>query len=474
MNRIKSLLRTTAVRLSALYVILFGLVAVGLSIYMTSLAVSMLTDQTEQTLSEEVGNIEHAYQHGGLPLLVRTIDRRSRQPGAFLYLVADPQGRFLAGNVQSIEPGLLSGSGLLRNSVVYSRFGDSGEKVKHRAIATVIDLPNGMKLLVGRDIGEPEKFITIIRKALMFALAAMAAGALLIWFFVGRRALKRIDQVTAASQRLMAGDLTGRLPVSGAGDEFDRLSANLNVMLERIEELNSGLRQVSDNIAHDLKTPLTRLRNRADEALSRRDKNVDYRQTLEAIISESDQLIRTFNAILMISRIEASTSVEHLEKLDARPIVEDVGELYGPVAEEAGVRFEMGKTFDVELLLNRELLAQALINLIDNAVKYGATTTEKAPQVSLFMEQKDGHINICVSDNGMGIPPEDRERVTKRFVRLEDSRTKPGFGIGLSLAKAVMKLHGGELVLEDAKPGLKAVLSFPELPKEKAEQKKLS
>lgn len=465
MSRIKSLLRTTAVRLSALYVILFGLVAVGLSIYMTSLTVSMLTDQTEQTLNEEVINIERAYQHGGLPLLVRTIDRRSRQPGAFLYLIADPQGRFLAGNVASIEAGLLTNSGLLHNSVVYSRFGDSGEKIEHRAIVTVIDLPNGMKLLVGRDIGEPEKFITIIRKALMIAFAAMAAGALLIWFFVGRRALRRIDQVTAASQRLMAGDLTGRLPVSGAGDEFDRLSANLNVMLERIEELNNGLRQVSDNIAHDLKTPLTRLRNRADEALLRRSKTADYRQTLEAIIAESDQLIRTFNAILMISRIEASTSVEHLEKLDARPIVEDVGELYGPVAEEAGVKFEMGKTFDVDLFLNRELLAQALINLIDNAIKYGATSRTE-PKISLSMEDNGDHVAVVVSDNGPGIAATDRERVTKRFVRLEDSRTKPGFGIGLSLAKAVMKLHGGELILEDANPGLKAILLFPKLQKQ--------
>lgn len=458
-------MRTTAVRLSALYVILFGLVAVGLSIYMTSLTVSMLTDQTEQTLNEEVINIERAYQHGGLPLLVRTIDRRSRQPGAFLYLIADPQGRFLAGNVASIEAGLLTNSGLLHNSVVYSRFGDSGEKIEHRAIVTVIDLPNGMKLLVGRDIGEPEKFITIIRKALMIAFAAMAAGALLIWFFVGRRALRRIDQVTAASQRLMAGDLTGRLPVSGAGDEFDRLSANLNVMLERIEELNNGLRQVSDNIAHDLKTPLTRLRNRADEALLRRSKTADYRQTLEAIIAESDQLIRTFNAILMISRIEASTSVEHLEKLDARPIVEDVGELYGPVAEEAGVKFEMGKTFDVDLFLNRELLAQALINLIDNAIKYGATS-QTEPKISLSMEDNGDHVAVVVSDNGPGIAATDRERVTKRFVRLEDSRTKPGFGIGLSLAKAVMKLHGGELILEDANPGLKAILLFPKLQKQ--------
>lgn len=463
-------MRTTAVRLSALYILLFGLVAVGLSTYMTSLAISMLIDQTELTLNEEVSNIEHAYQHGGLPLLVRTIDRRTRQPGAFLYLVADPQGRFLAGNVASIAPGMLSGSGVLRNSFVYSRFGDSGEKIEHRAIAVVMDLPNGMKLLVGRDIGEPEKFIAIIKKALMIALTAMALGALLIWFFVGRRALKRIDQVTAASQRLMEGDLTGRLPVSGSGDEFDRLSTNLNVMLERIEELNNGLRQVSDNIAHDLKTPLTRLRNHADEALSMRNKNVNYRQALEAVIAESDQLIRTFNAILMISRIEASSSVEHLEKLDVRPIVEDVGELYQPVAEEAGVQFVMGKTFDVDLLLNRELVAQALINIIDNAIKYGSGPNNRS-RVSLSMKENADHIEIIVSDNGPGIAPDERDRVTKRFVRLEESRTKPGFGIGLSLAKAVMKLHGGELILDDAKPGLKAKLSFPKLAEKEKKEK---
>lgn len=465
MNRITSVMRTTAVRLSALYILLFGLVAVGLSVYMTSLSVSMLTQQTEQTLSEELANIERAYQHGGVSLLVRTIDRRSRQPGAFLYLVTDPVGRFLTGNVANIEPGLLNNDGLLRNSFLYSRFDDGGEEKQHRAIAAVINLPNGMKILVGRDLGEPERFIGIIRKAMMFAFIAMAVGALLIWFFIGRRALKRIDQINAASQRLMDGDLSGRLPVSGSGDEFDRLSANLNVMLERIEELNIGLKQVSDNIAHDLKTPLTRLRNRADEALSGEKNTKEYRQALEAVIAESDQLIRTFNAILMISRIEASNTVEPLEKLDIRPIVEDVAELYEPVAEEAGVEFTLGKTFDVVLPVNRELLAQAIINLIDNAIKY-AGSDDKKTELSLSMEQTDKDIRVMVCDNGPGIPADDRERATERFVRLEDSRTQAGFGIGLSLAKAVMKLHGGNLVLEDAEPGLKAILVFPKLPEE--------
>lgn len=454
------MMRTTALRLSALYILLFGLVALGLGFYMTSLSVSMLNQQTEQALKEELASVEHAYQRGGIALLVRTIDRRSRQPGAFLYLVADPIGRILAGNVASIEPGLLHNNGMIHGSFVYTRFGESGVQIDHKAIAAVIDLPNAMKVLVGRDLGEPERFLSIIRKAMIIAFAAMAVGAMFIWFFIGRRALNRIDQVTAASKKIMEGDFSSRLPISGASDEFDRLSINLNVMLDRINELNIGLRQVSDNVAHDLKTPLTRLRNRAENVLSGKNDPQEYRLALEAVILESDQLIRTFNAILLISRIEASASIEGLQLKNARPIVEDAAELYEPVAEEAGVEFTLGETFDAELLINRELLAQAIINLLDNAIKYAGSGHHDA-KVSLSMRDQDHFICVIVSDNGPGIAFENRERVTERFVRLEESRTLPGFGIGLSMAKAVMKLHGGQLILDDNAPGLRAILKFP-------------
>ncbi|WP_208441456.1 sensor histidine kinase [Bartonella raoultii] len=460
MNRLLNIMRTTALRLSALYILLFGLVATGLSIYMTNFSASLLTEQTEQALHEELRYIEDAYNYGGLPLLIRTIDYRSRQPGAFLYLVADPMGRILAGNVARIELGLLNHNGFIANSFLYSRFGEYGQTSEHRALAIVVDLPNGMKVLIGRDLDEPERFAAVIRKAVMIALAAMVGGALLIWFFVGRRALQRIDHVTAASQRLMEGDFSGRLPVSGIGDEFDRLSANLNVMLDCIEELNTGLRQVSDNIAHDLKTPLTRLRNRAEEALSGQKTKLEYRQALDTVITESDQLIRTFNAILMISRIEASNAIEHLEVMNMKLILEDAVELYEPFAEESGVLLRLGDTFDKELKLNRELIAQSIFNLIDNAIKYASKDGREA-KVCLSMEYRGEHLLVVVSDNGPGIAEDKREKVTERFVRLEESRTQPGFGIGLSIAKAVMKLHGGELLLENANPGLRAVLLFP-------------
>lgn len=464
MSRFAALMRTTAARLSALYLLLFAVGAVALVFYMTNLSASILTGQTQQALGEEIASIGKSYARGGIPQLVRTIGYRSRQPGAYLYLVADPTGRVLAGNVESVEPGVLDTDGVIERAFNYRRYGDQGAETEHRAIAVVIALPNGMRLLVGRDLGEPERFRNIIRRSLMLALGIMGVGALLIWFFVGRRALKRIDEVSRASQRIMDGDLTGRLPVNGSGDEFDRLSANLNVMLGRILELNEGLKQVSDNIAHDLKTPLTRLRNSAEEALSGKKTGLEYRAALEDIIGESDQLIRTFNAILMISRLEAGYSSENLENMPVAPILRDVAEMYEPVAEDASVSLTLGELEETALHINRELVGQTISNLVDNAVKYAgkyASDEERVATVTLSMERDPQWVRIVVADNGPGIPEDKREQATERFVRLEESRTQPGSGLGLSLAKAVMKLHGGALRLEGNDPGLRAVLEFP-------------
>jgi signal transduction histidine kinase len=277
--RLPAIMKTTAARLSALYLLLFALCAVLLVFYMTSLSARMLMVQTQETINEEVQGLARGYQRGGIPVLVRVVEQRSRQPGANLYLLADPNGQILSGNVQSIQPGVLQREGWTELPFSYERYGEAAGRrqsaetetpteVGHNAIAVVLRLPNQMILMVGRDLGEPERFRDVIQRSLMLALAMMGFGALLIWYFVGRRALKHIDGVSEASRRIMAGDLSGRLPVTGAGDEFDRLSENLNAMLARIAHLNDGLKQVSDNIAHDLKTPLTRLRNRAEAALS--------------------------------------------------------------------------------------------------------------------------------------------------------------------------------------------------------------
>ncbi|PBB37418.1 HAMP domain-containing sensor histidine kinase [Mesorhizobium sp. WSM3868] len=480
-----AIMKTTAARLSALYLLLFALCAVLLVFYMTSLSARMLTAQTQDTINDEILGLARAYKNGGLPLLVRVVEARSRQPGANLYLIADANGQILTGNVQSLEPGIIETEGWTTEPFSYHRFGegeldrlrgggtdqsppspgDSSARSEgeegHNAIALVLRLPNQMILLVGRDLGEPERFRAVIRRALMLALGMMGLGGLLIWFFVGRAALKRIDSVSDASRRIMGGDLSGRLPVTGAGDEFDRLSENLNTMLARIAMLNEGLKQVSDNIAHDLKTPLTRLRNRAEATLAGKRKTTDYRQALEGTIAESDQLIKTFNAILMISRLEAGYSSETTGPVDLAATVSDVVELYEPVAEEAGVVLETAVPEAVTINGNRELIGQALSNIVDNAIKY-STGAAESPKVRVTLERIGGEVKLAVSDNGLGIPDDaDRARVTERFVRLEKSRSQPGSGLGLSLAKAIMTFHNGRLDLLPANPGLSVVMSFP-------------
>lgn len=474
-----AIMKTTAARLSALFMLLFALCAILLIFYMTSLSVRMLATQTQQTINEEVLSLGRAYQRGGLPTLVRAVEQRSRQPGANLYLLADANGQILTGNVESLEPGVLETEGWTTRPFYYRRFGESeterqraesgqdetqrAQMRRHDALALVLRLPNQMILLVGRDLGEPERLREVVNHSLMLALGMMGLGGIVIWFFVGRAALKRIDGISAASRRIMGGDLSGRLPTTGAGDEFDRLSENLNAMLARIDTLNEGLKQVSDNIAHDLKTPLTRIRNRAEATLAGKQTPADYRAALEATIAESDQLIKTFNAILMISRLEAGYSAESMTGVDLAQAIRDVVELYEPLAEESGVALEAGPMQATTISGNRELIGQALSNIVDNAIKYSADA-EAGPRVCVGLERADGEIRLSVTDNGHGIPDaEDRVRATERFVRLEKSRSQPGSGLGLSLAGAVMKFHGGRLDLLSADPGLSVVMVFPDM-----------
>jgi hypothetical protein len=467
MSRFRVLFKSTAVRLSALYILLFALCAAVLVFYVTALSDRLLTGQIRNAVQQEVNQVKRAYDVGGLNLLLRTMERRARQPGANLYVIAGPSGDILAGNVASVQPGVLGESGWTELPFSYERYTDTGADLdrRHLAIANIFLLDNGLRILIGRDLGEPERFRVLVRQALALALAIMGLGALVIWFGIGRNALKRIDRMTDASRKIMAGDLSQRLPVGGSGDEFDRMSISLNAMLERIEKLNEGLRQVSDNIAHDLKTPLTRLRNKAAEALDNGD--VDGRRVaLEGIIGESDQLIRTFNALLMISRVEAGSVAAEMTAVDLSSIVADTAELYEPVAEEAGLRLTAEIEAEVEVQGNRELIGQAIFNLIDNAVKY-ASGCHGEPLVTLRLSRGAEGVSLAVADHGSGVPENKRAEVIKRFFRLDESRSKPGTGLGLALVEAVMELHGGHLELSDTDPasrdarGLTATIIFP-------------
>ncbi|MGG7518534.1 sensor histidine kinase [Allorhizobium undicola] len=463
MGRMGVMFRSTAVRFSALYILLFALCAAFLVFYVTALSERLLNQQTREGLQQEVNVIQNVYERAGVNGLLKLMERRMRQPGANLYVIAGPNGEMMAGNVASLQPGVLDHAGWTDFPFVYDRYEESGNAPHHLAIAHVIILDNGLRILVGRDLGEPTRFRYLVRRALMVALAIMGGGAVVIWFGIGRNALKRIDRVSAASKKIMAGDLAQRLPVTGSGDEFDRLSVSLNEMLERIGKLNEGLRQVSDNIAHDLKTPLTRLRNRAVDALDHDDGEV-RRQALEGIIGESDQLIRTFNALLMISRVEAGSIAAELSDLDLSTIAAETVELYEPVAEEANYLLRSDVAENCQVRGNRELIGQAIFNLLDNAIKYAG---DGGSEIRLGLVCDGVNVRLSVADQGPGIPADRREDAVKRFVRLDESRSKPGTGLGLSLVEAVMALHGGRLELsatrEDApsSPGLTATMLFP-------------
>jgi len=455
------LLRTTAFKLTLVYLGIFILFAASLLGYFALNTRRLITEQITATVNGEVNGLSEQYGQGGLRRLVTVVDVRSRRPGSSLYLVTTPSGEGLAGNVGSLEPGVLDRPGWLETN--YHRL-EATEGAEHRALVRVVQLPGGFHLLVGRDLDERERLFGIVVNAGQWSLALVIVLGLIGGFFVSRRVLSRIDAMTGTAQTIMAGDLSGRLPVAGTGDELDRLADNVNAMLERIEALMRGLKEVSDNIAHDLKTPLTRLRNRCEQALRGASGEASYRAALESTIVESDELIRTFDALLMIARAESGQARENMTEFDASEIARDVGELYEPVADEKGIALKIDAPASAPVRGNRELVSQALANLIDNAIKYAGPNgkVNGIPAEIVVKAGSDGErITLSVADRGPGIPDTDRGRVVERFVRLEQSRSEPGSGLGLSLASAVARLHGGELKLEDNHPGLRTIIALP-------------
>ena len=462
MTALGKLLRTTAFQLTLVYLLVFILFAVSLLGYFALNTRRLITEQITNRVNLEVNVLREQYEQGGIRRLVTIIDQRARRPSSNLLMVTTPTGEELAGNVGSLEPGILDHPGWFELSY---RRAEASDESQHRALVRVVELPSGFRILVGRDLEERERIYAIISNAGRWSFALVVVLGLAGGFFVSRRVLRRVDAMTETAHTIMAGDLSGRLPVAGTGDELDRLAENLNAMLERIEALMRGLKEVSDNIAHDLKTPLTRLRNRCEQALRGARRDLDYRATLEATIAESDELIRTFDALLMIARAEAGHARDNMVDFDAAEIVRDVGELYEPLADEKGLALKVEAPLTAPVRGNRELVSQALANLVDNAIKYAGPETSKtngATAEIVVGAGADGErITLTVADHGPGIPEADRGRVVERFVRLEQSRSEPGSGLGLSLASAVARLHGGELKFEDNHPGLKSIIALP-------------
>jgi signal transduction histidine kinase len=458
------LVRTTAFRLTLVYLLLFAMFAASLLGYFAWNTRRLITEEITQTVNAETSEINEIYGRRGLFGLVRSIEYRALRPGANLYLVTTPTGQAVAGNVGSLAPGVMATRGW--SETAYRRIEDTDDR-DHRALVRVTELENGFRLLIGRDLAERRRLFSIVAKAAQWSILIVVVLGLGGGVFVARRVLTRIDAMSGTAHRIMTGDLSERLPVGRSGDELDRLAENLNAMLERIEALMSGLKEVSDNIAHDLKTPLTRLRNRAEEALAKSGCETDYRAALERTIEESDGLIRTFNALLMIARAESGQARGNMDDFDAADVAGGIHELYEPLAEDDGMTLKV-KTQAAPLHGNRELISQALANLVENAIKYGkpaqsagTVVSMDARQITIEAKREGDQVLLSVTDRGPGIPEADRKHVVERFVRLEASRTMPGSGLGLSLASAVATLHGGELRLGDAQPGLVATLLLP-------------
>ena len=465
MTALGKLFRTTTFKLTLVYLTVFAMFAAFLLGYFALNTRRLIDEQITDTVNAEITGLSEQYSQGGIRRLVLAVDARARRPGSSLYLVTTFTGEALAGNVTALQPGIIDKPGWAQT--VYRRLDESEvrEHVEHQALVRVFQLPGGFRLLVGRDLDERERLYHIVLAAGRWSIAIVIVLGLAGGLFVTRRVLRRVDAMTETTRTIMGGDLGGRLPVAGTGDELDRLAENLNVMLERIEALMRGLKEVSDNIAHDLKTPLTRLRNRCEQALRTSGSEAEYRAAIEATIEESDGLIATFNALLMIARAESGQGRGDMTEFDAAEIAHDVCELYEPLAEEKGIALKVEADTAAPVNGNRELVSQALANLVDNAIKYAEATDKPAngvtPEIVVRALSEGDRILLTVADRGPGIPEADRSRAVERFVRLEQSRSQPGSGLGLSLASAVARLHGGELTLEDNRPGLKSVIALP-------------
>ena len=464
MNALSRLLRTTAFALTVFYISIFALIGGAIVAWTYWQTNQLLSARVLQTINVEAEGLRQVLQSGGPGALKRAIVERSLSNKGGLYFLADKAGGRIAGNLDRLPPelGELPTGGVVR----YEHRTPQGT-VTRLAAGVPIAIAGRGTLFVGRDIEREREFATRTRQLYLIGFAVLLFLSLAAGLFVSRRLLARVAAVTETSQTIMAGDLSQRLPVGPVGDELDRLSQSVNTMLARIEQLMIGLREVSDNIAHDLKTPLNRLRNSAEAALRDPRGATAHREGLESAIQEADELINTFNALLSIARLEAGSVAEGWAQADIGPIVQDLVELYEPVAEDAGFRLRIEEISSAQVRLNRQLIGQAVTNLFDNAIKYGARAGRQQGgggadnDILVSVVRTEDHVDICVADHGPGIAKDDRKRALQRFIRLEESRSKPGTGLGLSLVAAVVRQHGGTIRLEDNAPGLRVVLSLP-------------
>jgi signal transduction histidine kinase len=449
-------LRSSTLKLAFLYVIGFSFAIFSVLGYVYRSTATYLSEKLERSITAERDLLIQTYGNAGRNDLIMLINRRStdRHFDDWRYLLTDEAFLYVAGNLKSWPATLHGDQGWGR----FSRLdwqSASAEKPLLRAIYQV--LPDGYHLLVSREVDDLERFgekilIGLASVAGLFLALAAAAG-----ISTSRRSVSRIEAINATSREIIGTGLRERIPVRGTGDEWDGLAENLNSMLDRIEELMESNRQVSDNVAHDLRTPLTRMRGRLERAYNRRLDNNQYHALIGDVISELDEILRTFASLLRISQIEMRDRTAGFRNLDLTEIAREVVELFDPAAEENGVTLQLSASDRVDVVGDRDLLFDAISNLVDNAIKHGGSKIG----VTIAVSQSCGELLLSVADGGPGIPVEERKHVLRRFYRLERSRSNPGNGLGLSLVAAVASLHGARIEMANNSPGLRIELHFP-------------
>ncbi len=451
------LFRTTAFRLAAAYGVLFAIAVVALFGFLYWRTLSLIDAETDAAIASEIAGLNEQYRQHGMAGLARIVtERSSAQPdNANVYLLTRPDFTPLAGNLKRWP----AEARRTPAGIVFDLKGEEETGVGF-ARARTFTLDGNFRLLVGRDLRQREKLRAVVTESLALGLAATLALGLIAAMLAGRKLLQRVEAINRTGQRIIKGELKQRVALTGAGDEFDRLAENLNTMLDQIERLMTGMREVTDNIAHDLRGPLTRLKARLELALLTRQGPAADRSAIEGAIAETDRLLATFNALLSIAEAESGAVHQAMQPVELASLAADVAELYAPALEEKGLTLETDLKDCPPVLGSRQLLFQAIANLLENAMKY----TQASGQVTVAVDAVDGGAALIVRDTGPGIPADMRAKVLERYVRLDQARSTPGSGLGLSMVAAVAKLHGAKLELGDNHPGLKVTLTFSPAP----------
>ncbi|PXA83289.1 histidine kinase [Caulobacter sp. D4A] len=464
--RLPRLVRSTPFRLTLLFLALFAAAATAFLGYIYIATAGEVDRRADAEITREMESLEAAYRQGGVNALNQTLVERAIGERPFLYYLADKEGERITGSIEESPIDDFTGAGPTWRTFTLTETDLDGATVRRSARGVQERLSGGEILFVGADVAESQGYVMKIVRALWGAGALVIilglAGGVLISRNVSRSMQGLVDVVNA----VRSGDLHARARLRGTRDEYDELAEGLNDMLDRIERLMGGLRHAGDAIAHDLRSPLTRLRARMEVALIDAENGKgDPVAALETALMDADGVLKTFNAVLAIARLQAAGQAPDQKPFDASELATDMSELYELSCEDKGLDFKSEVTPALSLRGNREFIAQALANLLDNAIKY---TPEGGAIMMRLRRRSSGELEFSVTDTGPGVPEADRARVVQRFVRLENSRSEPGAGLGLSLVQAVAASHGGRLELAEGPgeyngmgPGLRVALVLP-------------